>query len=161
MSLSTQDFWIFSIDVYQINEVQSVLLNAQNSLGLNVNLALFCMFLNKQNIYLTAEQLSQLNQPLVTFNSDFTRPIRDLRQAFKAKQEQVDNYSELRQSMLTTELLLEQQEQAILIRTFNEFLKFSHQHQDNAELYQSLLMKQKTSSNFSLLKLSDLNQYIS
>lgn len=160
MPVSTQQFWNFSIDAYQINEVQSALLVAQDTFGLNVNLALFCLFLNKQNIYLTNEQLSQLNQVIVTFSFAFTGQVRSLRRDFKAKQDQIDRYPELRQSLLKAELLLEQQEQAILLLTFNEFHQFTHHHRDNLSLYQSLLMEQNSVENFSLLKLSDLNQYI-
>ena len=160
MSTSSQAFWNFSLDVYQICEVQTALLDAQHTHGLNVNLALFCLFLNKQNIYLTEQQIIELNKPLVVFNSEFTNKVRELRNFFKTKQALLGDYTQLRQSMLKAELILEQQEQQILTSTYATFDQFSHQQTDNISIYQSILLAQNTSPAKPALKLSDLNQYI-
>lgn len=160
MSFTALDFWNFSTDIYRTKEIQQTLLNAQNRHGLNVNLALFCLFLNKHNIYLTAEQLSLLNHRLVSFNTEFTSPLRKLRQSFKTRQSKLDNYQEIRKAMLKTELLLEQQEQKTLVKGFFEFTQCNIEQNDNLQLYQALLSTQNGLNNNSTLKLSDLNQYI-
>lgn len=160
MSFTALDFWNFSIDIYRKNEIQHTLLDAQSRHGLNVNLALFCLFLNKQNIYLTGEQLSQLNQQLALFNLEFTSPLRELRLNFKARQSKLNNYQEIRETLLTTELLLEQQEQMLLVQGLAEFNQFDSVSNDNLQLYQTLLSTQNSLDNKSTLNLSDLNQYI-
>lgn len=160
MSFTALDFWNFSIEIYRTSEIQQTLLDAQNRHGLNVNLALFCLFLNKHNIYLTEEQLSQLNQQLALFNGEFTSRLRELRQNFKASQSKLNNYQEIREALLKTELLLEQQEQMILVQSFSEFNLLDGAQNDNVQLYQALLSTQSNLNNKSTMNLSDLNQYI-
>lgn len=160
MSITTQDFWQFSLDIYQIETLQMALLNAQDNQGLNVNLALFCLFLNKRGVYLTLTQVSQLDKALTSFSAKFTKPLRQLRQTFKAQQHQLDNYLDVRQAMLKTELLLEQQEQNLLVQTLSTLHLSSCSSQDNLALYQDLLSTQNTTFEGAELNLSDLNQYI-
>lgn len=160
MPITTQDFWQFSIDIYQIETLQMALLNAQDNQGLNVNLALFCLFLNKRGIYLTLAQVSQLDKALTSFSAKFTKPLRQLRQTFKTHQHQLDNYLDVRQAMLKAELQLEQQEQNLLVQTLSTFHLPPCSSNDNLALYQDLLNTQKTISEGPELNLSDLNQYI-
>lgn len=160
MSFTALDFWNFSIDIYRLNEIQQTLLDAQNKHSLNVNLALFCLFLNKHNIYLTEEQLSQLNHDLALFNHEFTSRLRELRQSFKANQDKLNSYQEIREALLKTELMLEQQEQTLLVQRFSEFSQLDAGQNDNLQLYQALLSTQNSLNNKSTLNLSDLNQYI-
>ncbi len=160
MKITTQTFWQFSLANYQIEQVQTTLLSAQGSHNLNVNLALFCLFLNQQKVYLTEEQLIQLNFELTEFNNQFTGHLRALRLEFKAAQPKLLQYDKLRKLLLDAELLLEQQEQDLLVGLFNQYSDFSALHSDNLTLYQDLLSGKKSKANNSTLKLSDLNQYI-
>lgn len=160
MTIATDDFWHFSLKLYQIEQVKDTLLQAQDKLGLNVNLALFCLYLNQQGIFSTTEQMAQLATELNAFNQEFTQKLRALRLDFRIKQQQLDSYEEIKKALLTAELLLEQQEQKLIVNIAEQWQTFSGEHCDNLMLYQSLLASQKIEKTKSTLKLSDLNQYI-
>ena len=160
LNLSAQNFWQFSLALYQHNNVQSLLLNLQDEVGLNVNLALFCAFLNKQNLYLNQHQIEQLHSAVQQFNHSFTSPLRQLRSSFKLQSNQLNNYDSLRQHLLNAELILEQQEQQVLIDSANQIQQISPTHANNLQLYQQLISTQSKAKSNSLHKLSDLNQYI-
>lgn len=160
LNLSAQHFWQFSIELYQHNEVQSLLLNLQDEVGLNVNLALFCAFLDSQHVYLTQNQLNQLLNAISKFNQTYTTQLRQLRMSVKSHSDSFNNYKELRQHLLNAELELEKHEQHLLIEQANQFNQFSANAHSNLQLYQSYISVQNKQKANSLQKLSDLNQYI-
>lgn len=158
MTVSREQFWQFSLDVYQQQQLQDKLLTLQNQHGINVNLTLLCLFLNSKGLYLQTKQFEQLHQQLTTFNHTFTESLRQLRSSFKIKQRQLEQYAALRKHLLAAELLLEQQEQGILIAHLP--VDFTLVQGDNLALYQAFLAKLNTAQDIPTLKLSDLNQYI-
>ncbi len=160
MTIATDDFWHFSLKVYEITEVKDTLLYAQDNSGLNVNLGLFCLYLNQQSIFLTNQQMQQLVAKLDEFSSKFTKELRALRFGFRDRQQQLSNYEQIKKALLKAELLLEQQEQELLVNTAKQWLTFDPNNQDNLALYLSLLPAQKSEKTNSTLKISDLNQYI-
>lgn len=160
LNLSAQSFWQYSLELYQHNEVQSLLLNLQNEVGLNVNLALLCAFLDKQQIYLTQNQFTQLLDSIASFNKTYTEQLRQLRMAVKSHSDSFLNYKELRQHLLSAELELEKQEQYLLIECANQFDQFLNDGESNLQRYQAYISAQNKVKINSLQKLSDLNQYI-
>ena len=160
MTIATDDFWHFSLKAYEITQVKDTLLYAQDNLGLNVNLGLFCLYLNQQNIFLTKQQMQELVAKLDEFSSTFTKELRALRFDFRTKQQELSHYEQIKKALLKAELLLEQQEQELLVNTTNKWQIFKCENQNNLALYQSLLPIQTSGHNNLTLQISDLNQYI-
>ena len=166
IALSAEEFWHFSLDIYQEPKVQELLLQAQQQLFANVNLSLFCLWLTKQRKIISEQQLLVLDQSVAEFGRDFTVPLRKLRQGFKAQQAMLKNYSKIRKNLLGAELLLEQQEQALLVEKFNQLPAFEQKGEssdptDNLQVYQVILSKNTGPNWTSGPDLCDLNQYIS
>ena len=160
MTIATDDFWRFSLKLYQIEQVKNTLLSAQDNFALNVNLALFCLYLNQQDLYLTDQQMAQLKNELDQFSQQFTGKLRALRLQFRQQQKQLQQYDELKQSLLKAELILEQQEQNLLCSVVAKWQTFSNENSDNLATYNEQLLGQTPQIHNSTLKLSDLNQYI-
>jgi uncharacterized protein (TIGR02444 family) len=160
LNLSAQNFWQFSIELYQHHEAQSLLLNLQDEVGVNVNLALFCAYLDSQQIYVTQAQFTQLLDCISNFNQTYTTQLRQLRKSVKANADSFKNYKELRQHLLNAELELEKQEQQLLVERAQLFSLNSSEAQSNLQLYQTHISAQNKEKTNSLQKLSDLNQFI-
>ena len=95
-TLSANDFWDFSIGIYQQTKVQDLLLQGQEQLQANVNLSLFCLWLNQQQVALSREQLFMLHSSVNHFGVTFTKPLRTLRRSFKNQQELLTNYTQVK-----------------------------------------------------------------
>lgn len=160
MTITTDAFWHFSLAIYQNKPAQQLLLASQDHLCVNINLALFCLYLNQQKVYLNEKQLHSLDQELLSFSQEFTQTLRALRVDFKQQQSRLTQYNKLREHLLNAELILEQQEQTILVSHFQTFSESCLSPVDNLQLYQSYLACQDSSNFNSTLKISDLNQYI-
>ncbi|ALT00068.1 TIGR02444 family protein [Lacimicrobium alkaliphilum] len=135
MTLSASDFWDFSLKVYP--DWQQTLLLLQDDYDLNINLLLFCLYLEQRNQRLSAQQMATLMQ-----NCEQTRPLlmslREVRRAAKGVNQQA--YSQLKQA----ELELEKQQQQALIRAANSMQFSEVQGKGNLQSYVEL--KQLTDS---------------
>jgi uncharacterized protein (TIGR02444 family) len=127
--LSVSEFWAFSLKVYP--DWQQTLLLLQDDYDLNINLLLFCIYLEQRNQRLSAQQMASLIQIC-----DRTKPLlMSLRQVRRAAREvNQQAYSQLKQA----ELELEKQQQQALLRAANT-MQFSEQGQDNLRRYVELM----------------------
>ena len=173
--ITVSSFWQFSLTLYKNQLVQSTLIEFQDEVNGNVNLALLCAMLNQYNVNLSESQLLSLQKVVSDFSNQFTQPLRALRIHYKAKQDDINEYSKLKGKLLDAELLFEQQEQAILITELTKYMTnnalIDNANIDNLALYETLLYKEEsdskmpnihnTQSSSQLVKLTDLNQYLS
>ena len=129
MTLSASDFWVFSLEVYP--DWQRTLLLLQDDYDLNINLLLFCIYLEQRNQRLSAQQMAALIQ-----NCEQTRPLlmslREVRRVAKSVNQQA--YSQLKEA----ELELEKQQQQAIVRAANS-MQFSEQSEDNLRRYVGLM----------------------
>ena len=160
MAVTTGEFWQFSLTFYQNNLVSQRLLAAQEEHNLNINMALFCLYLEQKNLGLSHSQLEALKRQLQPFNQEVTNKLRSLRFEFRHREQEIDGYATLKKHLLQAELILEQQEQAILIATCQSFAHFEGEDSFNLRRYEALLNQHNSAKNNSTLKISDLNQYI-
>lgn len=138
--ITTEQFWQFSLAHYQLPNVQETLLAWQNEFGANVNLALLCVYLNESKQSLSSEDISTLHNKVIEFDRLYTRPLRELRKMYKTNQSALVHYKTIRQSLLSAELELEKQQQAILIENCNR-QKLLNEPVDNWANYQSYLKR--------------------
>jgi uncharacterized protein (TIGR02444 family) len=157
-TITLSSFWQFSLTLYKNDLVQTTLLHFQNEYTANVNLALLCAMLNKHQVSLSKSQLISLHQSITDFSAQYTQPLRALRQTYKNNKDEIQQYAQLRAKLLEAELLLEQQEQALLISQLNKINVVEKQQSDNLTLYQSLVVQPNKPS--LAMKLSDLNQFL-
>ena len=160
INITSEDLWHFSKSLYQHKAVETLLLSLQQEIDMNVNLALLCAMLNKHQMYLSTTQINTLVNNVGDFNFSYTKKLRELRAHFKTNRALLNQYDEIRETLLKTELLLEQQEQQMLVSTLQQFDNLNATHSNNLDLYQHHLTSTNTSAIKTLLKLSDLNQYI-
>lgn len=130
-------FWQFSLAHYPDQQV--ALLDWQNTYQANVNLALLCQFLDQQKLCLSQPDLIQLHQAAKRFETQFTEPLRHLRQLYKTSESQFGNYAVIRQHLLAAELEIEKEQQQRLINSLDglSLIKGSN----NWSTYQHLLHK--------------------
>ncbi len=110
--LLTDEFWLFSIDWYSKDKVRSSCLSMQNDFNTNVNVLLFCRFINGKQISYDVRQFEKLNEALKISENQLT--------AFRAERISLKNIdSQLYQSYLNKELEMEKKQQEIIIKTMN------------------------------------------
>jgi len=115
-TLEHEALWQFSLQLYPAN--QQLLLDWQDQFGLNVNLALFLLYLQCQNCSLSDRGLSSLNQQLQLFSQQVTQPLRALRRSLPTPWLGSDLQQGLRQQLLSTELAAERLEQQLLLQQY-------------------------------------------
>ncbi|GGD77042.1 TIGR02444 family protein [Lacimicrobium alkaliphilum] len=123
--LSASEFWTFSLKVYP--DWQQTLLLLQDEYGLNINLLLFCIYLEKSGQGLSDQQMASLIQICDQTATLFTS-MREVRRAAKGVNQQV--YSQLKQA----ELELEKHQQQALILAANS-MSFTEQDEQNTQRY--------------------------
>ena len=158
--IKTEDFWQFSLASYRHEKVQVTLLQAQDTYGLNVNLALLCLYLDRVGLVLDEEQIAVLHREISVFSSKFTHSLRTVRHGFKRHQTLLNDYQKIRELLLEAELTLERQEQDLLLDTLSKMTLKKLDSTSNLLRYETLLNQQKSKSSNPALKLSDLNQII-
>ena len=113
-TVSAAQLWQFSLALYP--KVKSLCLQWQDELGANVNLLLLLCYLEQQQLSLTSTELQQLAAALNDFNTQFTQPLRALRQNSATAQLSAAQQQTLKQSLLHAELELEKLEQQLLVQ---------------------------------------------
>ncbi|MBT6273611.1 MAG: TIGR02444 family protein [Chromatiales bacterium] len=115
--MSAEQFWAYSLSVYESGEVRTTLLALQDSHGLDVNLLLFCCWQAHQGVVIDAKTLNTLSTALTPWRTRVTQPLRAARRALKSntfvgleRETQA-----LRQQVLDVELCSEQVGQRVLV----------------------------------------------
>ncbi len=106
------EFWRFSLLVYKQNEVAQECLALQETLGVNINLLLFCAWVGAQGIVLSHESIEAASMAVAPWHETVVRPLRRVRQ--RTKSLGVAELEEFRAHIKDTELEAERIEQAIL-----------------------------------------------
>lgn len=113
--LNNDDFWQYSLRRYAEPNVAKQLLMLQDTYGANINLCLFCLYLETHQVALNQTQLLLLKKQLNVFGENFTQPLRNIRKALKVQYQSSEHYPTMRKQLLAAELAFEQQEQSILL----------------------------------------------
>jgi uncharacterized protein (TIGR02444 family) len=116
-TLNSEQFWLYSLSLYPA--IKEVCLQWQDNFGVNINLLLFLLYLDKQQQSLSETQLQQLEDLLQHFSSEVTQSIRTLRRTLPSPWLESDMQQPLRQQLLSTELAAEKLEQQLLVQQFN------------------------------------------
>jgi len=112
--ISAELLWQFSLAFYP--KVKPVCLLWQDELGANVNLMLLLCYLEQQQLSFRTTELQQLAAKLENFSAQFTRPLRQLRRSASDAGLNTVTQQQLKQTLLATELQLEQLEQQLLLQ---------------------------------------------
>ena len=127
------DFWRFSLRVYDQEGVANECLELQELHGVNVNLLLFCAWIGTQAITLDRNDIEAANQIVVHWDAMVVRPLRIARQEMKAD----PDMATVRPYVKALEIEAEQIEQAMLfaharcIRSADAHLKDAIAHNVN------------------------------
>ena len=127
------DFWRFSLRVYDQEGVANECLELQELHGVNVNLLLFCAWIGTQAITLDRNDIEAANQIVVHWDAMIVRPLRIARQEMKAD----PDMATVRPYVKALEIEAEQIEQAMLfayarcIRSADAHLKDAIAHNVN------------------------------
>lgn len=119
LSLTTEQFWQFSVDWYHRPQVSAVCIELQDQLQLNVNLILLLCWCDQQSLSLTTQQIADLTTALLKWNTQYTQPLRQIRRHM-AKDERSNN--DVKRAMLDAEMAVERVEQQLLVETYNQFI---------------------------------------
>ncbi len=115
MNNPPSNFWNFSVALYAQPAIADLCLRAQDNYNANVNLLLWCVWLEQRNIVLTAERLQQAHLRVDTWEQDYVVPLRRLRRQLKQQFGTADESLEaLREQIKQAELLAEKQMQVWL-----------------------------------------------
>ncbi|MFA3790975.1 TIGR02444 family protein [Aliiglaciecola sp. SL4] len=131
------DFWQFSLFHYANSEVKRLTLLLQNDYSLNVNLLLFCGFLDAHKRQLSGSQFIELAK-FIALSVEEVERIRGLRLDAKSKQLQV--YAQL----LKQELEAEKMQQRLIIEFCNQ-TSLGKQSKSNFEHYLASLESHRIS----------------
>ncbi|EGM77092.1 TIGR02444 family protein [Rheinheimera sp. A13L] len=116
--LSSEQFWRYSLSLYPA--IKDLCLQWQDNYGVNINLLLFLLYLDKQQQSVSEAQLLQLEDLLKHFSTEVTQSIRALRRTLPSPWLESDMQQPLRQQLLNTELAAEKLEQQLLVQQFNQ-----------------------------------------
>ena len=108
MSLHPNSLWDFACALYSRPKVAPLCLRLQDDYSLNVNLVLWCVWLDTQGLALTESRLQQAQQLIADWESHYTQPLRDLRRQLKSQNIDADSfaleiYGQLKQAELLAE----------------------------------------------------------
>lgn len=117
-TMDKDQFWQFSLALYSPNK--ELWLRWQDQYGLNINLALFLLFLHRQQQPLSETGLMSLQQQLQQFSRQITQPLRVVRRAVPTPWLDPAVQTPFRQQLLRTELAAEQLEQQLLLQHYAE-----------------------------------------
>lgn len=113
--ISETEFWQQSLELYGDKVNQQALLKQQDSIRLNVNLALMCQCFDKSNITLTDHDIKKLHETIMRFSQAYTIPLRDIRKQVKQELSFEMPIDALREQLLKAELEFEKLEQKMLL----------------------------------------------
>ncbi len=121
-SVLDHPFWRYSLAVYSKEGVPAELIALQDTFDIDVNVALFCLWLGRVvGLQLSEETLNAMTARCARWNAETVIPMRGVRRYLKtgtAVQPIAQRAAELRTQIKRLELLAEQIEQAILYDWF-------------------------------------------
>lgn len=117
-TLNSEQFWHYSLSLYPV--IKDLCLQWQDNYGVNINLLLFLLYLDKQQQSVSEAQLLKLEDLLQHFSTEVTQSIRTLRRTLPSPWLESDMQQPLRQQLLSTELAAEKLEQQLLVQQFNQ-----------------------------------------
>jgi uncharacterized protein (TIGR02444 family) len=106
------EFWRFSLAVYEPADVANECLELQDALGLDVNLLLFCAWLGTRATVLSRSEIESATRIVAAWHDSVVRPLRSVRRQMKMLYG--DGFENLRTRVKENELRAEQIEQAML-----------------------------------------------
>lgn len=107
--------WDFSLRTYARPGIAPLCLELQDSYGADVNLLLWCVWMESQQKQLTADRLQQAEAQVAAWVKETLHPLRHMRRQLKNQYGTTDSLIEsLRQTIKQAELQAEQQEQVQL-----------------------------------------------
>ena len=113
------DFWRFSLAVYEAPGVEAECLALQDALGIDVNLLLFCAWLGAaRRTALTNSEVERARQAAQSWHNEAVRPLRAVRQRLKNRYG--PDGEAFRTRLKALELEAEQFEQAMLFAHASE-----------------------------------------
>lgn len=120
-ALTRKLFWDYSLALYSYDKVMPTCLQLQDVYKLNVNMLLFCCYLDKLSYPLTTNELHKLIAAAQQTDSEIQLKRSERRAAKNPKQESANHtqYEALKQE----ELVLEQQQQADIISCMVQLLE--------------------------------------
>ena len=104
------EFWRFSLAVYSAEGVSAECLRLQDTLGVDVNVMLFCVWLGARGVQLQRNDIEAAMRAVADWQDHVVQPLRSVRRFTKTKYHDDD----LRTSLKQIELRAEQIEQAML-----------------------------------------------
>ena len=102
-------FWKYSLTVYDRPEVSQACLYLQDKHGVDVNLLLYCAWQGSRGLALVGEGLAPLDAQLQRWRERIIKPIRALRRDFAGETEAADLYEQLKQLELQAEQAQQEQ----------------------------------------------------
>lgn len=143
MNFPDSDFWNYSIQVYQIPEVEQACLKLQNNFQADVNLLLYCCWAGENKVQLTMDNIQQL---IITAQpwQNIIQPLRDSRRLLKDEVTALDNNIaiETRNNLMEMELNAEHMAQLAIEKILDlsslsqdKDQPASHYASSNAALY--------------------------
>ena len=78
-------FWSYSLRFYDDRKTQKTCLDAQNRLGADVNLILFCLFKAQAGHCLNLNALKKANTNVISWRTDVIQPLRQIRKNLKGQ----------------------------------------------------------------------------
>lgn len=115
MSDTNLSLWNFSLNLYACPEVAAECLVLQDNKGIDVNVLLWCLWLEVEQKRLTPQRLHQAGDQVRYWVEAVIIPLRNLRRQLKKRFGTTDSSIEmLRQTIKQAELDAEQQEQRLL-----------------------------------------------
>jgi len=121
--LPKHDFWDFSLRLYSSDGVPEVCLRLQDALGLDVNIAFFCLWWsNPEAALLDQERFDAIVRPAIEWHNAVVLPTRAARKAVKAELTRLsgDESTGVYRKLLEIEIETEHAEQIILARSAEE-----------------------------------------
>lgn len=105
-------FWDFSLQQYARPGVAEVCLQLQDQHAVNVNLLLWCVWLERRGLVLNQERLGEAQQRIQAWDEHYVIPLRQLRRRMKTEFGVEDaDIEQLRRQIKQAELLAEKQVQ--------------------------------------------------
>ncbi|ASD65758.1 TIGR02444 family protein [Pseudoalteromonas piscicida] len=135
--LSREDFWQFACEFYSRPQMQSRLLNLQDTAGKNINLCLLLCYLDSLTLTISPSTFTALVHTAKQFDEAVLQPQRAIRTTLKAHHQDYEDYKKLRAAMLAAELELEKRQQALLLETLKRFSLAPLQSDSNVLFYLS------------------------
>lgn len=113
--LSSFALWDFSLAVYVQPGVATACLQLQDEHGVNVNLLLWCLWLDRLGVGLEATHLQEAQHQIAEWHLTFVVPLRELRRRMKSRYGTANSDREgVRAQIKQAELAAEQEEQRAL-----------------------------------------------